>query len=465
MNKDQLEAIRKMKEHFEAVRQARKTGAPLPKPPAGMPPFPFKNRPMIPAPSAPDPLLQWFLEDIPPREFHDLLTSTISHLKIKGYRPGHVPRSEGIKILKTRYLKEPAFRPKIITLWLKARQKERQALRILNPADIQKNPWQVVERFGFPLTIWLFLLSPHSVLRMKASEMIKEVAAKQGRMEELLARAKEQSASSENIWALPDVSHDDEVTRMQNEVEQILSERDHWQQEAASEKQKSEKQAAEIRQWQEEKQKSDKARTAAEQSLQAMEAKAHDLQSQLDNLRQAETSLNHMQKQIKEMERDKGLLSAEKDKWQNEAGSKEKELNGIEQKYQEQARTLFFLKLFLKDPALPPEPEKAPSPVLPYQGQVIFLVTNEDPSPYFEAGKKTGVTLLVYDGQSLNQQFEKFLDQAWRAVLWGEADLFHDGILKALRSASKPLIVLPSLGPEKFEQFLTAAAAEIEKLS
>src|SRR5262245_47954714 len=111
---DPLDPLKKIQAHLDAIRRAQQFSNPIPKPPPGSVRFEFTSHGVAIAgpmpPPVPDPLVEWLLEDLPPRAFHDLVTETLTRQKIKGYRPGHVPRDEGLKMLQKRYDKEPPFR-------------------------------------------------------------------------------------------------------------------------------------------------------------------------------------------------------------------------------------------------------------------------------------------------------------------------------------------------------------------
>lgn len=464
MPNDPLDPLKRIQAHLEALRRARGLPPGGPVSGAGVDPsqvrFQWKG-PFAPAPaavSAPDPLVEWLLEDLPPRAFHDLVSETASRLKLKGYRAGHLPRPEGLRLLKKRYDKEPAFRPRCHALWLQGRKKEADAFKLLPAAEVRKDPWPVVERFGFPLALWMFLLSAGGLFRSLALQVLKEVTAKAGRLEELLAQAaQKKDLAADKLWSLPPVSHDEDLSRLQAEVEQILAERDRWQAEARTEKERGDRAQAGVQRLEEEVQKLSRAKSAAEQGRQEWEARARALESHLEKLKDAESALKRLEKQVKEMEHEKSQWPAEKDRLAGAAAEAARERDGLKRRLAERERTLAFLRVL----AAPGDPPPS-GPV--YQGEVLLLITAAAPAPFFEAAKRTGLTLLVHDGRSHNAQLDKFLEQAWRVLALGEADTFHEGVWGALRASGKPLVALPPLDAAAFERLIRTAAPLFQKL-
>jgi hypothetical protein len=449
MEKNFSDPFRKLKEHMEAVK---KMGPNFSKPPAGFPP-----RPMPLPPPVPGPLVQWLLEDLPPRVFHDLVLKIAARKKLKGYRPEHIPQAEGIKILQNQYEKEPPLRAHVLSVWGGSRQKEREALKLFNLADIQRDSWPVAERFGFPLAVWLLLTSPDGLLRARAGDMIKEAASKPGKMDELLAKAKEKTPGSQNIWGLPEFSHGDDVARMRNELDMVLSERDQWKQLAEEERKKRDRNEADRQSDREEIGKLTKARAAAENDRKSLESRVRELESHLESLPKADSTLHHLQKQVRELERESGLLTEKKDVLEKELASTREKESFLERKNAEQNNALALLKAALQN-------KGAVEPAV-FQGEALLLITPEDPSPYFESAKKLGLTLLVHDGQAKNPAFDRALGRSWRAILWGEETEFNEGVLNTLRSSGKPYLLLPSIGPDNFEKLLTAGSSRFKTSS
>jgi hypothetical protein len=330
-------------------------------------------------------------------------------------------------------------------------------LKLFNPADVQKDPWPVAERFGFPLAVWLLLTTPNNNIQARAVDMIKEAASKPGKMEELLAKAKEKSPESQNIWGLPEFSHGDDVARMRNELDMVLSERDQWKQLAEEEKRKRDRDEADRQGDREEIRKLTKARAAAESERKSLESRVQELESRLENLPKTETNLHHLQKQVRELERDMGILAEKKDSLEESLASARERESALERKHAEQTGTLAFLKTALRNKGAAEPPA--------YQGEALLLITPEDPSPYFESAKKLGLTLLVHDGQAKAPALERSLARSWRAILWGEETDFHEGVLKTLRTSGKPYLILPSLGAAGFETLLTAGCSQLKDLS
>ncbi len=456
MANDPLEHLKRIQAHLEALRRARQ-GPNINLSNPNINPAQVKFRapggPFFGGPNLPDPLVEWLLGDLPPRMFHDAVNETASHLKIKGYRPGHMPREEGLKILKKRYDKDPMFRIRAGQIWLQGRKKEDDAFRLLGADSARRDPWAVVQRFGFPLAVWLFYFSNGGIFRATALGLLKEVTAKDGRLEEILSEAAKKQPGSEKIWSLPKLSQDDEISRIQNEVEQILAERDRWQAEAQAEKSKREKSETELKVLREEQQKAGHARSAAEQIRKSLEARNQELESRLEELRGAEASLRRLEKQIKELEHDKSRLTRFKEEAEpiRQALTEENEI--LRRALAERNQTVELMKIFFAaDPGYL-------HPV--YQGQVLLLVLAEDPAEYFLTAKEIGLTLLVHNGSSVDGQLEKFLGQAWQvAVLGGESD-FPETVKNALRHGPRPPIFLPHLPAPAFGRLLMAAAPRL----
>ena len=419
-------------------------------------PSSFPPRPIPPPPPVPAPLVQWLLEDLPPRAFHDLVHQIAARNKLKGYRPEHIPRADGIKILQNQCDKEPPLRTHIISVWNGSRRKEREALKLFNVADVQKDPWPVAERFGFPLAVWLLLTTPNNLLQARAVDMIKEAASKPGKLEELLAKAKEKIAGSQNIWGLTEFSHGDDVARMRNELDMVLSERDQWKQLAEEEKRKRDRNEAERQSDRDEIRQLTKARAAADNERKTLESRVRELESRLENLPRTETTLHHLQKQARELERSMGILAEEKKLLEEDLASARENASALEQKLIEQTATLAFMKTALQN--------KGAAEDAVFQGEALLLISPEDPSPYFESAKKLGLTLLVHDGQAKTPALERSLARSWRAILWGEETDFHEGVLKTLRTSGKPYLILPSLGAAGFETLLTAGCSQLKAL-
>jgi hypothetical protein len=461
MPNDPLEHLKRIQAHLEALRRARQGQPPnvnLSNPninPANVQ-FRAPGGPLFGSPSLPDPLIEWMLQDLPPRTFHDVLNETVSRLKIKGYRPGHVPREEGLKILKKRYEKELPFRMRMNQMWLQSRKKEESAFRLIGPDVIRREPWPVVERFGFPLTIWLMSVSSGGIFRPAAMNILKEVSAKQGRLEEILANAaKAPSAAQDKLWSLPKVSHDDEVSRIQNEVEQILTERDQWQAQAQEEKTKREKLEAELKAARDEQQKSAQARSAAEHARQSAEARLREVEGHLEELKGAETSLRRMEKQLKELEYEKTRLARGAAEWEQSRAALSQEMESLRQALSAREKSLKFLKaFFVSEPGYLSET---------FQGQALLLILADDPAEYFVTAKEIGLTLLVHDGRSVDAQLEKFLGRAWRVAVLGEEAALSESVWKALRGAGKPVVSLPLMPAPAFGRLLMAAAPLLKK--
>jgi predicted RNase H-like nuclease (RuvC/YqgF family) len=280
--------------------------------------------------------------------------------------------------------------------------------------------------------------------------MVKEASSKPGKLEELLARTKAKDPGPENIWGLPEFSHGDEAVRLRNEMELILSERDQWKQLAEEEKKKRDRNEADRRSDQEEIRKLSKTLAETDNDRASLKSRVQELESRIENLPKTETTLHHLQKQIRELERETGLLAGAKDALNKNLASALEKVSALEKKKSEQADTLAFLKTALKNPTA--------SESVPFQGEVILLITLEDPAPYFESAKVLGLTLLVHDGQSKNIALDRALANARRAILWGEEPDFHEGVLKALRSSGKPHLILPSLGPTGLRYLGTSPA-------
>lgn len=456
MANDPLEHLKRIQAHLEALRRARQgpninLSNPNIKPSQVQ--FRAPGNPFFGGPNLPDPLVEWLLGDLPPRVFHDAVNETASHLKIKGYRPGHMPREEGLKILKKRYDKDPMFRLRAGQIWLQGRKKEDDAFRLLGADLARRDPWAVVQRFGFPLAVWLFYFSNGGIFRSAALALLKEVTAKDGRLEEILAEAAKKQPGSEKIWSLPKLSQDDEISRIQNEVEQILAERDRWHAEFQTEKSKREKVEAELKLLREEQQKSGHARSTAEQTRKALEARNHELESRLEELRGAEASLRRLEKQIKELEHDKAKLARYKDEVEplRQALSEEKEI--LRRSLAERDRTIGLMKVFFAA-----EPAYLSSV---YQGQVLLLILADDPAEYFLTAKEIGLTLLVHDGASVDGQLEKFLGQAWQVMVLGDEADFSEAVRKALRGGPRTPVFLPKLPAPAFGRLLMASATRV----
>jgi hypothetical protein len=434
---DPLDPLKRIQQHLEAIRRMQ---APphfnVPPPRVDASGLTFRPGPGPASP--PEPLVDWLLEDLPPREFHDLVAETVTAQKLKGYRPGHVPRAEGLKLLKKRHDKDPAFRVRLAAAWLKGRPKEQDAFRLLKPDDLRKDPWPAVERFGFPMAFWLMTLSAGGAFRAVGAQVLKDVAAKGGKLEEVLAEARRKAPAREDIWALPSVGHDEELARIQSEVEGILAERDRWRAEAAEEKKRREALEAEAKSLRGEAQKAGQARSAAGQERAALEDKLHGLEERLGSLRGAESAIKRLEKRVKELEHEDQKRLSALDADREAARLLRAERDALKKTLAERERTLAALK---KISALPDAPVSAPF----FKGEVVLLVTAQDPAPFFESAKRAGLTLLVHDGRARNAQFDKFVDRAWRVVLWGEEPSFHEGVLGALEPPVKPVLRLPDL--------------------
>lgn len=439
---DPMDPLKRIQQHLDAIRRMQQPHLNISNPriDASKLTINFTGRPGGPAPMAPplpEPLVDWLLEDLPPRAFHDFVTETVAALKLKGYRPGHVPRPEGLKALKKRYEKDPIFRARAGSAWLQGRKKEDAAFRLLKGPDVRKDPWPVVERFGFPLAVWLFALSGNGVHRAVAAQVLKDVAAKGGDLEKLLAEARQKAPAGEDLWALPAVGHDDELARIQSEVEGILAERDRWQKEASDEKKRREALEAELKALRGESQKAGQARAAADQGRAALEARVREMENHLETLRGAESVIKRLEKQVKEAEHESRRLAGEKDAALGSASALRAERDALKKALVRSERTAAGLRTI----AAAAEPPAKPI----FQGQVLLLVTALEPASFFESAKRAGLTLLVHDGRAKNAQFDKFAEQAWKILVWGDPDSFQEGVRGALEDASKPVLHLPAL--------------------
>lgn len=437
-----MEALRRLQAHLDSLRRAG--GAPVP-------PFPRPLSPFTAPPPVPDPLIDWLLEDLPARDSHDLAEEAAAAQRLKGYRPGHLPRPEGLKLLKRRYEKEPAFRARLGALWLKGRKKEETAFRLLKAEDIRRDPWALVERFGFPASVWLLLLSNGGVLRAVAVQMLKEVTAQAGKLEEVMARR----PAPGKLWSLPEIPHDQEIDRVRAEIEQVLAERDRWKEEAAAEKSKRERAESALAQAQAEVQKLGPARHAAEEARRAAEARAAELEAHLDKLRGGEAALKRLEKQLRELQHEKTALAAERDELRSSLEALERERTDLRRTLDESGRTLRFLQALLAP---------GDGPAASYKGETLLVVTAAPPAPFFEAAKGAGLTLLIHDGRSL-PALDRPLEQAWRVILWGDPADFPGGLLEKLRASRKPFAVLPELAPSLFPAFLRRAAPLLRRLA
>lgn len=443
---DPTDPLKRIQQHLDAIRRMQQPHLNISNPriDASKLTINFTGRPGGPAPLAPplpEPLVDWLLEDLPPRAFHDFVTETVAALKLKGYRPGHVPRPDGLKALKKRYEKDPLFRVRAGSAWLQGRQKEDAAFRLLKGPDIRKDPWPVVERFGFPLAVWLFALSGNGVHRPVAAQVLKDAAARGGNLEQLLAEARQKAPAGEDIWGLPAVGHGDELSRIQSEVEGILAERDRWQKEASDEKKRREALEAELKALRGESQKAGQARAAADHGRAALEARVRELENHLEALRGAESIIKKLEKQVKETEHEARRLAGEKEAALGTSGALRAERDALKKALVRNERTVAALKKIATAPETPPA-----KPL--FQGQVVLLVTGLEPAPFFESAKRAGLTLLVHDGRAKNAPFDKFAEQAWKIVVWGEPESFHEGVRGALEDMTKPVLHLPALSAD-----------------
>jgi hypothetical protein len=457
MPTDPLDPLKKIQAHLEALRRLQNAGSPIVPPTIDASGLRIRYQttggaPSVPAapplPPVPDPLADWLLADLPPRAFHDLVTETVSREKPKGYRPGHVPRAEGLKLLKRRYDKDGFFRNLVGGRWLLAHKKAEDALRLLKPEDVRRDPWPAVERFGFPTAVWLLLLGLGGVHRAAGVRILKEVSAKEGRLDEILAEASARAPDPEKMWGLPEVSHDEEIARVQAEVEQILAERDRWKSEAESEKARREEAEDGLRLAREEVRRVAQAGSAGGQALKALEGEAAELRARLESLRDAESALKRMEKQIRELEHDRAKLLAGNEAWEAEKKGFAAEREALLAAADEAATAARLL-----GGVTAPPPHGAAAGKTPYRGEVLLLVTPATAAPYFEAAKRLGLTLLVHDGRSRTPPLDHFLRQAWRVLVLGDAG---DAASRAVRDAGRPWARLPLVPAEAFERLLSS---------
>jgi hypothetical protein len=275
------------------------------------------------------------------------------------------------------------------------------------------------------------------------------VTAKDGKLEEFLSEAAKKQPGSEKIWSLPKISQDEEMSRIQNEVEQILAERDRWQAEAQAEKSKREKAEAELKNLRDEIQRMGNARSAAEQVRKDMEVRNRELEARLAELRDAETSLRRLEKQVKELEHDKSRLLRFKEEAEPLRQGLAQEKYLLQHVLAERERTLGLLTVFF---AAEPAPLS-----LAYQGQILLLVTGLDPAEYFLMAKEIGLTLLVHPGHAADGQLEKFIQQAWRIMVLGNEIDFPEAVRRTLRNSPRPPIFMPILPSPALGRMLMAA--------
>ncbi|MBI4395801.1 MAG: hypothetical protein HY548_01815 [Elusimicrobia bacterium] len=454
MVQDPLDPIKKIQAHLEALRRVQNFPVNISNPQidaSGLR-IQFKG-PGGPAPGlppVPDPLIDWLLEDLPPKTFHDLVIETVAALKIKGYRSEHVPRAEGVKLLKKRYDKEPPFRFRVTSLWMQSRQKEDGAFRLIKADALRRDPWPAIERFGFPVGIWLFVLSQNGAFRQVALNILKEVTSKEGKLSEILeAAARNRTAEQEKIWSLPSLTRNEEMARIQTEAEQAFTERDRWQRQAEEEKRKCGALETDLRQAREENQKLAHARAAADQTFKQLELRAKELETHLEKLRGAESALKQQEKHIKELEHDKAQFTKTLNEFEAARLSLARERDAFAQTNEERESALRLFAKALTSPVL-----EKPA----FQGQALLLITKAEAAPFFEAAKKAGLTLLVHDGKAHNTQLYRLLERTWRILIWGDFSSFPEGVRNALRNSSKPLDFSPELGPAVFERLLAGAS-------
>ncbi len=456
MANDPLDPLKKIQSHLDALRRVQNipnVNITTPHADVSNLQIQFKmpgGRVFSPVPVVPDPLVEWMLEDLAAQPFHDLVTETVNMQKTKGYRPGHVPRAEGLKVLKKRYDKDAFFRARVGGLWLQSRKKEEDALKLLKAETVRANPWPVVERFGFPLAVWLFFLTGSGTFRGVAAQVLKESAAKGGNLEELVASAAQRAPEAENLWGLPPLTHDAESARLKEEMSGLLAERDRLKQEAEEGKKRRESLEEELRKAREENQKVAHARNAAENARAAAAVRTHELETHLESLRGAESGLKKLEKQVKELEHEKARFMKEKEEWEKNGRAVREDRDRLKAELKEKQKSFQVLSKLLAGKELPIKAL--------YQGQILFLVTRADPAPFFDVAKRAGLTLLVHDGQARNAQFENFLEQAWRVFVLGAEGDFQEGALRAVRESAAPAAFLPSLDERQFAALLAVTA-------
>jgi len=427
----------------------------------GVPPRPVGPRFPIP-PSVPDALLTWFLEDLDPRLLHDLAKETVVRFKIHGYRPDSVPRAEAVKILKKRLQRELPFQSHLVLKWLEGHRKETDSLKMLNVGDVQKNPWRFVERMGFPLTFWLFLLSTNEPLRRLAFQILKTVSEKDGKLDEIVRAAGENRLTPEgedSFWKLPPLEEGDDLKRLKNEVDELVIEKEavsaRWREENNRRLELEER----ILRLTEEQKKLQQAGSAGEKARVQLESKIASLEKRLADLQEAEGRIKKNQKRMAELEHELLRLRRVFEEKSEEAVKLQGDLPVLQRTQSEQRTTIAVLKKVM-------ESSSGSVPTV-YRGETLVLIGGDESegSGYFETAKSAGLTLLYHAGRTRDPKLDGFLPRAWRVVVLQDDDhRVDEKTMAAVLESGHPYLIYPFVRAEMFARLLSSGRSVLERL-